>query len=189
MNFPFPDRTGRGIKVAVVDSGIAPNHPKIGPVAGGVGLAMRPDGTIRYGDDHADCAGHGTACAGIIRRKASEAELYSVRIFDESLQADSRLLIAAIEWALEEGMDVINLSLGTTEVENRDKLAQVCQKVTDQGIILVAAEHEEGRESYPAHLPQVIGVGSGKVRGLYAYHYLQGEIIECIARGLSLIHI
>ena len=183
MNFPFPDRTGRGIKVAVVDSGIAPNHPKIGPVAGGVGLAMRPDGTIRYGDDHADCAGHGTACAGIIRRKASEAELYSVRIFDESLQADSRLLIAAIEWALEEGMDVINLSLGTTEVENRDKLAQVCQKVTDQGIILVAAEHEEGRESYPAHLPQVIGVGSGKVRGLYAYHYLQGEIIECIARG------
>ena len=124
MNFPFADRTGRGIKVAVVDSGIVPDHPKVGPVAGGVGLAMGPDGTIRYGDDHADCAGHGTACAGIIRRKASEAELYSVRIFDESLQADSRLLIAAIEWALDQGMDLINLSLGTTEVTYRDALEQ-----------------------------------------------------------------
>ena len=183
MNFPFADRTGRGVKVAVVDSGIVLDHPKIGPVAGGVGLAMGPDGTICYSDDHADCAGHGTACAGIIRRKASGTELYSVRIFDESLQADSRLLVAAIEWALEEGMDLINLSLGTTEVTYRDALEQICQQAIYQGVLLVAAEYEEGRESYPAHLPQVIGVGAGKVRGLYKYHYRQGETIECIARG------
>ena len=183
MNFPFADQTGRGVKVAVVDSGIVPNHPKVGPVAGGVGLAMGPDGTIRYGADHADCIGHGTACAGIIRRKASKAELYSVRIFDESLQADSRLLIAAIEWTLDQGMDLINLSLGTTEVTYRDALERVCRQAADQGVLLVAAEHEEGRESYPAHLSQVIGVGSGKVQGFYKYHYRQGETIECIARG------
>ena len=183
MNFPFAGQTGRGIKVAVVDSGIVSNHPKIGQVAGGIALAMGPDGTILYGEDHADCAGHGTACAGIIRRKAPEAELYSVRIFDESLQADSRLLIAAIEWALDQGMDLINLSLGTTEVTYRDALEQVCRQAVDQGVLLVAAEHEEGQESYPAHLPQVIGVGSGKVRGLYKYHYRQEETIECIARG------
>ena len=185
MNFPFADRTGLGVKVALVDSGIVPNHPKIGPVAGGVGLAMGPDGIIYYSDDHSDCAGHGTACAGIIRRKASEAELYSVRIFDESLQADSRLLIAAIEWALEEGMDLINLSLGTTEVTYRDALERICRQAINQGVLLVAAEHEQGRASYPAQLPQVIGVGSGKVRGLYKYHYRQGETIECIARGDS----
>ena len=185
MNFPFADRTGRGVKVAVVDSGIVPDHPKIGPVAGGVALAIGPDGTILYGDYHTDCAGHGTACAGIIRRKAPEADLYSVCIFDESLQADSRLLIAAIEWALDQGMDLINLSLGTTEVTYRDALERICRQAADQGILLVAAEHEEGRESYPAHLPQVIGVGSGKVRGLYQYHYCQGAAIECIARGDS----
>ncbi len=185
MSFPFADQTGRGVKVAVVDSGIVPDHPKVGPVAGGVGLAMGPDGTIRYSDDHVDGAGHGTACAGIIRRKAPEAELYSVRIFDESLQADSRLLIAAIEWALAQGMDLINLSLGTTEVTYRDALERMCRQAADQGVLLIAAEHEEGRESYPAHLPPVIGVGAGKVRGLYAYHYRRGETIECIARGDS----
>ena len=183
MNFPFADRTGRGVKVAVVDSGIVPDHPKVGPAAGGVGLVMGPDGTICYSDDYADCAGHGTACAGIIRRKASETELYSVCIFDESLQAESRLLVAAIEWALDQGMDIINLSLGTTEVTYRDALERICRQAIDQGVLLVAAEHEEGRESYPAHLPQVIGVGSGKVRGLYAYHYRSGATIECIARG------
>ncbi len=183
MNFPFADRTGRGVKVAVVDSGIVSDHPKVGRVAGEVGLAMGPDGTICYSDDYADCAGHGTACAGIIRRKASEAELYSIRIFDESLQADSRLLVTAIEWALEAGMDLINLSLGTTEVTYRDALERICRQAIDQGVLLVAAEHEEGRESYPAHLPQVIGVGSGKVRGLYTYHYRPEETIECIARG------
>lgn len=183
MSFPFTDQTGHGVKVAVVDSGLVPNHPKIGLVAGGVSLTIGPDGVLRHSADHADCAGHGTACAGIIRRKAPAAALYSVRIFDESLQADSRLLIAAIEWCIEQGMDIINLSLGTTEVRHRDTLAQICQLVTSQGILMVAADHEEGRESYPAHLPDVIGVCTGPLQGLYDYHYRQGATIECVARG------
>ncbi len=183
MSFPFADQTGHGVKVAIVDSGLVPNHPKIGLVAGGISLTIGPDGSIRYSDNHADCAGHGTACAGIVRRKAPAAALYSVRIFDESLQADSRLLIAAIEWALEQGMDIINLSLGTTDVAQRDTLARICQQAAAQGVLTVAAEHEESRESYPAHLPQVIGVGAGPLQDLYDYYYRQGAAIECIARG------
>ena len=183
MSFPFADQTGHGVKVAIVDSGVAPNHPKIGPMAGGIALTVGPDGAIRQSTDHADCAGHGTACAGIIHRKAPAAALYSVRIFNESLQADSRLLIAAIEWCIEQGMDIINLSLGTTEVTQRDALLQFCQQAADQGILMVAAEHEEGRESYPAHLPQVIGVGAGPLQGPYDYYHRQGAAIECIARG------
>ena len=183
MSFPFADQTGHGVKVAIVDSGVVPNHPKIGPMAGGIALTVGPDGATRQSTDHADCAGHGTACAGIIHRKAPAAALYSVRIFNESLQADSRLLIAAIEWCIEQGLDIINLSLGTTEVTQRDALLQLCQQAADQGILMVAAEHEEGRKSYPAHLPQVIGVGAGPLQGLYDYYYRPGVAIECIARG------
>ena len=183
MSFPFADQTGRGVKVAIVDSGVAPNHPKIGPMAGGIALTVGPDGASRQSTDHADCAGHGTACAGIIRRKAPAAALYSVRIFNESLQADSRLLIAAIEWCIEQDMDIINLSLGTIEVTQRDALLQLCQQAADQDILMVAAEHEEGRESYPAHLPQVIGVGAGPLQGLYDYYHRPRAAIECIARG------
>ncbi len=185
MSFPFADQTGHGVKIAIVDSGLVPNHPKIGPVAGGIAITIGPDrdSVIHYSAAHADCAGHGTACAGIIRRKAPQAALYSVRIFDESLQADSRLLIAAIKWSIEQGMDIINLSLGTTEVTMRDTLARVCQQAADQGILMVAADHQEGRESYPTHLPQVIGVGAGPLQNLYDYNYRQGDAVECIARG------
>jgi uncharacterized NAD-dependent epimerase/dehydratase family protein len=183
MSFSFANMTGRGVKIAVVDSGIVPDHPKIGPIKGGTSLSVGPNGEIVCHDNHADCVGHGTACAGIIRSKAPQAQLYSVRIFDASLSADGRLLIAAIEWALAQGMDLINLSLGTTQVRHRDALARVCRKATDQGVLLVAAQHNQGRQSYPAILPEVIGVGAGKLRGSYDYHYRQGEVIECLARG------
>ena len=183
MRLPFFNMTGRGVRVAVVDSGIVPDHPKIGPLAGGVALTVGPDGTAVNSADHGDFAGHGTACAGIIRRKAPEAALYSVRVFDESLTAEGNLLIAAIEWAVAQEIDIIHLSLGTTDVGYRDELARVCRMATDNGIVLVSAEHNEGRESYPALLDEVIGVGSGKLRGLYDYHYRPGAAIECIARG------
>lgn len=183
MRFPFTDMTGRGVRVAVVDSGIVQDHPRIGPVAGGVALTLARDGTVVYGDDHADCAGHGTACAGIIRRKAPEAALYSIRVFDKTLSTNGSLLIAAVEWAIAQDMDLVHLSLGTTDVGFRDAFVTVCRKATEKGIILVSAEHNEGRDSYPALLPEVIGVGAGNVTGKYDYHYRPGADIECIARG------
>lgn len=175
--------TGRDIKVAVVDSGIVPNHPKIGQLAGGIALSIGPDGEIIHCDDYADRLGHGTGCAGIIHRKASETALYSVRIFNTSLAADGRLLLAALEWSLQQGMDIVNLSLGTTDVSHRNSLASICEQAATAGVILVAAEHNEGRDSYPAILPEVIGVAAGKLQGLYDYHYRAGRIIECVARG------
>ena len=179
----FSEFTGKGVKIAVVDSGVEPTHPKIGALAGGVALSASSEGRIVLGRDHSDCAGHGTACAGIIRQKAPEAELYSIRIFDSSLTTDGRVLVAALQWAIDQGIDVVNLSLGTTEVSFRDVLAEVCRRAGDAGTILVAAEHNDGRESYPAVFPEVIGVTAGKGCGLYGYFYRSEERIECVARG------
>ena len=178
-NLPFSELTGRGVKVAVVDSGIDPAHPRIGGVAGGVDISIGPHGQVRFGTDFTDLAGHGTACAGIIRRKAPEAEIYSVRIFDESLVVHAQSLVAAIRWATEGGMDVINMSLGTTEF--LDEIEGVCQEAVRRRVILVAAGHNEGLKSFPAAIPDVIGVTGGKGFGRYEYSYREGN--ECIARG------
>ena len=62
----FPGLTGRGVKVAIVDSGVDASHPRVRQVTGGVDLTVGPDGQIVAGTDLTDCAGHGTACAGII---------------------------------------------------------------------------------------------------------------------------
>ncbi len=163
------------VRVAIIDSGIDSTHEKIGAVH-----EVCLDSVPRQA---AVGAGHGTACAGIILQIAPTATLYDVRLFDESLTADPPFLLAAIRWAIEQRMDVVNLSLGTTDVAFRDGLADVCRQAREAGVILVAAEHNDGRESYPAVLPDVIGVAGGKVRGRYGYYYRPGHEIECVARG------
>jgi uncharacterized NAD-dependent epimerase/dehydratase family protein len=175
--------SGHDVRVAIVDSGVDHDHSGVGHIAGGADLSTGPEGRIIFGTDFTDRAGHGTACAGIIRKKAPEASIFSIRIFDESLQTEGRLLVAALRWAIDHRMDVVNMSLGTTDVAIRDALARICLQACDAGLILIAAESNEGVESYPAAFHEVIGVAAGKVYGRYSYFYRPGETIECVARG------
>ena len=170
-------------RIAIIDSGIDASHSGVGDVMGGVHIQIGEKGEVLFLDDHADCTGHGTACAGIIRKKAPDAMLYSVRIFDESLIADGRVLIAAIQWCIDNEMDVVNLSLGTTDVTFKKSLQKVCRKAVDAGVILVAAESNDGLESYPAVFPEVIGVTGGAIYEPDGFYYRKDQRIECVARG------
>ena len=179
----MPKENSSQIRLAIVDSGIDATHSGVGDIAGGVHIQIGKDGEVVFLDDHADCAGHGTACAGIIRKKAPDATLYSVQIFDASLMADGRTLIAAIQWCIDNEMDVVNLSLGTTDVTFKESLQKVCRKAVDAGVILVAAESNEGGESYPAVFPEVIGVTGGAIYEPDGFYYRKDQRIECVARG------
>ncbi len=171
------------IRIAIVDSGIEASHTGVGDVAGGVHIQIGKDSETVFLDDHADCTGHGTACAGIIRKKAPDAALYSVQIFDASLMADGRALIAAIQWCIDNEIDVANLSLGTTDVTFKKALQKVCRKAVDAGVILVAAESNDGLESYPAVFPEVIGVTGSAIHEVDGFYYRKDHCIECVARG------
>ena len=73
--------TGRGVKVCVLDSGVELDHPSVGEVAGAVFITLDENGDPVAEEDHeGDLCGHGTACAGVIRALAPEAEIYSVRV-------------------------------------------------------------------------------------------------------------
>ncbi|MGH2821358.1 MAG: S8 family serine peptidase, partial [Actinomycetota bacterium] len=112
------DATGAGVKVAVVDSGVDGDHPAVGGVAGGVALDYAPDTeelvSMEEGP-HEDLFGHGTACAGVIRRVAPEAEIYSVRVLGRSLSGKGVVFARGLRWAIENGMQVVNLSLSTSK--------------------------------------------------------------------------
>ena len=83
---PFSRLAGRGVRVAIVDSGLDTSRPDLARnVAGGVSIQVDDDGTIRRLDGYDDDAGHGTACAGIVRGLAPEAELSIIRIFGATL--------------------------------------------------------------------------------------------------------
>lgn len=146
--------TGRGVRIAVIDSGVHAAHPHIGHVAGGV--AIDEDGGEH--DDYVDRLGHGTAVAAAIKEKAPDAELYAVKVFDRSLSTRISTLVAAIDWSARNGMHLVNLSLGTARAEHERALHDAVQQAAARGVVIIAAAADEGVRWLPGSLPGVIAV-------------------------------
>lgn len=144
--------SGRGIRIAVVDSGIAPDHPHVGPVS---------EGTALVGDDPGDTAdrlGHGTAVAAAIREKAPNAELIPVRVLDRQLATSARVLARAIDWAVDHGAHLVNLSLGTTNEAHVPLFEQALERAAANGVLVVSARSHAGALWYPGALPGAVGI-------------------------------
>jgi hypothetical protein len=128
---------GARVRIAVIDSGVNSSHPHIARVDGGW-----PE------NDFLDRLGHGTAVMAAIQEKAPDAEYFAVRIFDRELRTNIDTLLAAIQWSIDHRMDMINLSLGTSNAAHAEKLAPFLSRA-----IFVAAAG-----AYPGDLPGVIRV-------------------------------
>ena len=179
----FGRLTGQDIKIAIIDSGVDSEHPEIGPITHGIDIRIDSDEQIIWGTDYVDRSGHGTACTGIIHQIAPDAEIYIIRIFEQSLVADGRLLIAALRWVVNHGIDVVNLSLGTTDRQYFELIRELCRQAARENIILVVAAHNRGIESYPAILSDVIGVQGRPMQKLNDYYFQKNNHIECVAHG------
>jgi subtilisin family serine protease len=114
------------------------------------------DGSEQH--DYSDRRGHGTAVAAAIREKAPAAELLAVKIFDRTLATNAELLARGIEWAGRHGARLINLSLGTANLEREAVLREAVEDVTARGAMVVAAFDSDGRPWLPGILPGVAGV-------------------------------
>lgn len=147
-------RTGRGVRIVVVDSGVHAAHPHVGGVAGGVGIDA--DGTTH--DDFVDRLGHGTAVAAAIREKAPEADLWAVKVFDRRLAASMDALVAAIDWALTCHAHLINLSLGTANPAHERWLRDAVARARAAGAWIVAAGTQEGVRWLPGSLEGIVSV-------------------------------
>ena len=147
----FAGRTGRGVRVAVVDSGMAPGHPHVGDVAVGVSLAQTVSDTL-------DRIGHGTAVAAAIREKAPDAVLVPVKVFDRALMTDARTLAEAIQWAADHDCQNVNLSLGTANAEHATMLEAAIAYAVARGTRVVAAYESDAVRWLPGSLAGAIGV-------------------------------
>ncbi len=134
------------MRIAVIDSGVHQAHPHIGPIARGISIL--PDGTMEEGFQ--DRLGHGTAVMAAIQEKAPEAEYFAIKVFHTALRTNVQCLLRAIEWAVKEKADLINLSLGTNNAQH----AEAFLSLAKQGSLLISA-----RDAYPGCLPDVVGVG------------------------------
>jgi subtilisin len=194
---PFPvsrqwawaNSTGQGVKVAVVDSGIDPDHPAVRGVAGGVAFdhdPAAPRGVRVTEGRHGDLFGHGTACAGIIRRLAPQAELYSVRVLGRRLTGKGLVFAAGVRWAIEHGMQVVNLSLSTSRRDYFALFHELADLAYFRGVMLVGAVNNVPAPSYPSQYASVFSVAANQHTDPFAITYNPAPPVEFGAPGIDL---
>ena len=178
--------TGKGVRVCILDSGIEPDHPDVGELAGAVAVEVGGEGEISVVDDtEGDLCGHGTACAGIVRSLAPDAELYSVRVLGAGFTGSGTALLGGLRWAVEQGFDVINMSLSTTKSQFAGLLHEVADLAYFRRAVLVASAHNMPVESYPWRFSSVISVGSHEEPEADTFYYNPSPPVEFFARGVD----
>ena len=180
--------TGRGVRVAIVDSGVEDGHPRVGRVAGAIAVEPDPDrpDTFRYlPGSHDDLVGHGTACAGIIRALAPQAEIHSVRVLGANLRGKGSAFVAGVRWALDNDMDVVNMSLSSRSEQWFGPLHQIADEAYFKGTLLVCAANNVPGPTYPSQYASVISVAARPGDDPYALAYNPHPPVEFGACGID----
>lgn len=185
--------TGRGVRVAVIDSGIEHDHPAVaGSVGGGVVIEFDPqaEAQVRVIPDEAprDIFGHGTACAGIIHSIAPEAELYSVRVISSDLTGKAMQFAHGIRWAIEHDMGVANMSLSTSREEYFGLFHELADDAYFHNIMLVSAVNNIPAPSYPSLYSSVVSVAAHEGQDPFTYYYNPAPPVEFGAPGID-VHV
>jgi subtilisin family serine protease len=181
----FEGATGRGVRVAVVDSGVDREHPLVGGVARAVAVVSHEDEIAIEEDEGGDLNGHGTACAGIIRSLAPDVELTSIRVLGADSTGSGDVLLAGLRWAVEEGYDVVNMSLSTRKRQWALDLHELVDRAYFRGSVLVCSAHNLAIESFPWRFASVISVGSHEEPDPYAIYYNPKPPVEFFGRGVD----
>jgi subtilisin family serine protease len=187
----FGGTDGAGVRVCVLDSGVDGGHPMVGPVDASMGVQIDESGAARVVPVEAtDMAGHGTACAGVIRSLAPRCTLASVRVLTDGTQGGGAGLLAGLRWAIDNGYDVINLSLSTSKPGLRTELAELCDSAYYRRTLICASAHNNPVVSFPWYFAAVVSVASvstadnGGTRGSRHY-YNACPPVEFFAPGVG----
>jgi subtilisin len=178
--------TGEGVRVCILDSGVDASHPLVGELESAVVISVDDDDEIVADPDtEGDVSGHGTACAGIVRRLAPDARISSVRVLGSSFTGSGAVLLAGLRYAIEQRFDVINMSLSTTKKPFASVLHELADSAYFNRTVLVASAHNMPVESYPWRFSSVISVGShGDADGL-TWYANPAPPVEFFARGVD----
>ena len=178
--------TGKGVSVCILDSGVDSGHPLVGDIQQSVAVSIGPDDEVIVEDDkEGDLCGHGTACAGIVRSLAPDCEIISVRVLGAGFTGSGGVLLAGLRWAVEQGFDVINMSLSTTKKPFASVLHELADTAYFKRTVLVASAHNMPVESYPWRFSSVISVGSHEEADPLDFFYNPSPPVEFFGRGVN----
>ncbi|RZT21532.1 S8 family peptidase [Fictibacillus sp. BK138] len=185
--------SGKGIKVGVLDTGIDIDHPDL-KIAGGVSFVPE---TASYDDQN----GHGTHVAGIIGAQdnlfgikglAPDADIYAIKVLNKDGVGQHSQIIKGLEWATQNNLDIVNLSLAGEDGSYALKLA--VDEAYKKGLFIVAASGNLINDTfsnqqfvyYPAKYESVIAVGAVDQNNNHPYFSGSGPELELVAPGVNI---
>ena len=147
-------RTGQGVTIAVIDSGVHADHPHVGGVVGGIGIDE--DGFVH--NDYVDRLGHGTAVTAAIREKAPDSDILIIKVFGRTLGTSTGVLVRSIDEAIDRGARLVNLSLGTAKPEHELTMWAAVSRARERGVCVVSPREHGGHVWLPGSLEGSVGV-------------------------------
>lgn len=181
--------TGRGVRVAVIDTGVEVAHPALR--GGRVEEWLVEDtgsGPTVVSAAAGDPVGHGTGVAAIVLRGAPGAALASVRLPARRGAASTDHLFAALDWAVAGGFDVINVSSGSTYLRLLPQFKRRVDAAFVAGSVLVSASNNLDPEivEYPAWFPSVVSVAHAALPP-WRVERVHGRLVEFRACGVDVL--
>ena len=185
-SWAFGEGRGKGVTVAIVDSGVEGDHPSLGGALGqSVRVELDGDEATVHEDEAVDVVGHGTVCASIIHALAPEAALLSVRVLGSDNRGKGIAFAAGLEWAIDQGATVINLSLSSRSEAMFALFHDLADRAYFAGALLVCAANNVAVASYPSLFAAVISVAAHDVRDPDVWFYNPAPPVEFGAYGLD----
>ncbi|HEV2006963.1 MAG TPA: S8 family serine peptidase [Candidatus Limnocylindrales bacterium] len=177
---------GSGLTVAVIDSGIERDHPAIGGRLGrSVRVELAGEEPEIVEDDGTDVVGHGTAAAGIIHGLAPGADLLSIRVLGPDNRGKGIAFLAALDWAIDQGVSVVNLSLSSKSEALFADFHALADRAYFANTLLVSAANNVPGPSYPSLFAAVVSVAAHDVRDPDVWFYNPAPPVEFGAYGLD----
>jgi subtilisin len=183
----FGDADGRGVSVAVVDSGVDGRHPAVlGRVARHLMVEVAGgEAEVVEDPDALDLVGHGTACAGIIAGIAPAAEIVSIRILGVDNRGKGLALAAAIDWTIDAGVSIVNLSLSSRSEALFGAFHDLADRSYFANTLLVCAANNVPGPSYPSLFAAVLSVAAHDVAAPDVWYYNPAPPVEFGAYGVD----
>ena len=184
----WKETQGEGIKVGVLDTGIALEHPDLRPAI------LEARDFTRSPSAAYDAQGHGTHVSGIIAARrnahgivgvAPETKIITAKVLNDDGAGTSQDIVAGIHWAMEAGADILSMSLGSSEPD--EEIHQALLLAISRGVFVITAAGNEGPEldtvGYPAGFPEMVAVGSIDRRKRLSQFSSRGRQVDVVAPG------